>query len=240
MSAEAAAAKAPRRTSWIVWAFATVGVAGVLAFVVLVAMLAHSPGYAPREAKVAAAKGAVLTVVHSGEVEGTGLIRLDVAERDEGGGSSSYSGREAIVRNIVLLDRADGSTRRLLPDNSRTIRHSAFLPAEAEPASEGVGEARMVATGAAAAAAEKETAPAAYFVLTLAHAGDDSLNDVVVGRLVDGAKAAAMRGIDGVDSNWMQSPTRMGFIVREKLALYYRVVDMQTLKVVESRRIEIG
>ncbi len=48
-----------------------------------------------------------------------------------------------------------------------------------------------------------------------------------------------MAGIDGVDLSWMDSPTRIGLIVREKLRLSYRIVDIPSFKVVENRPIAI-
>jgi hypothetical protein len=48
-----------------------------------------------------------------------------------------------------------------------------------------------------------------------------------------------MQGIDGVDTIWMKSATQIGLIVRERLGLYYRIVDVPSLKVVQSKRIEI-
>jgi hypothetical protein len=238
MSAEGAPAPpapapaARLKTPWIVWAFAIVGGLGVIAFIALVAAI-MTPGGNYQPAKVAGAEE-VFSVVQAGEVQGTGLLRLEVTRSLGGGGSNPYSsGGEPDVRNIILLDRADGTTRRLLPDNRRTIHNSAFLPAETELRD--ARESTVVLEGE-----KQEGPPAAYYVLTLRRGRGDPLQDILIGRLADKAQAVAMSGVEGIDSFWMQSPTRIGFVVREKLALYYRVVDTGTLKVVESRRIEIG
>lgn len=228
MSADPAPAKA--RTHWVVWAFAAIGALGIVGILALMAMLFHyERPYQP--AKVAGAKPeTVFTLGSVDELRGTNLIRIDILASDGRGGSSAYSGGEADTRNILLLDKASGASRKLLPDNARHIDQSRFLPAKAGlvPAaddplmSDGGGDV---------------VDPPAYYVLTISE-GDRS-HDILVGTLASGRQAYVMRNVDGIDSVWMQSPTRIGFIVRERLNLYYRIVDVPTLKVVTSTRVAI-
>ena len=84
-----------------------------------------------------------------------------------------------------------------------------------------------------------EANPAAYYLLEVVREGNRNAEDVLVGRLADGRQSVVMAGIDGIDLTWMDSPTRIGLIVREKLRLYYRIVDVPSLKMVESRPIGI-
>ncbi|HYD38783.1 MAG TPA: hypothetical protein VEA60_14285 [Allosphingosinicella sp.] len=236
MSVESqAASPRPRpRVHWIVWLFALVGLAGILAFIFLVVMVGrvHQP-YQP--AKVAGTKAEeTFTVGNIRRLPGTALLQMDIAASD-GGGSAYSGGGERDVRNILLLDRRTGASRRILPDNRRHVRQSVFLPAEAEDEQPATGDELLPGDPDRG----RQSSPAAYYLLQVAQLGNRDLEDVLVGRLADGEQAYVMTGIDGVDSTWMDSPTRLGLIVRERLGLYYRIVDIASLKVVESRRIVI-
>jgi hypothetical protein len=85
----------------------------------------------------------------------------------------------------------------------------------------------------------KTPQPAAYYLLVLEQGRGSDLQQVLVGTLAGGRQGVVMEGIDGVDTVWMQSPTQIGLVVRERLGLYYRIVDIPSLKVVQSRRIVI-
>ena len=230
MSAEAG----PRlpRAHWLVWVFAVVGLIGILAIIALTAML-FNVGRPYQPAKVAGAKPeTVFTLGSPDELIGTNLIRIDIRAQDSRGGSSSYSGRDD-TRNVLLLDKVTGASRKLLLDNSRHIDQTRFLPAKAglvandDDALMGVGTETP------------SHPPPAYYVLTVTRDGSEGARDILVGSLSGGRQAYVMRGVDGVDSMWMQSPTQIGFLVRERLGLYYRIVDIPTLKVTVSRRVAI-
>lgn len=231
MSAEEAPAPRRPRTHWIVWLFALVGLVGILAVVALTVMVSnafdqHQP------AKVAGTKAEeILTVQSVRALPGTDLIQMEVGTSSPSGSYSGSGGSD--LRNILLLDRRTGASRRLLSDNSRRIRQSRFLPARAEPGA-APADAEVLMSGQV-----DDRAPAAYYLLEVAHERDPDVEDVLVGRLADGRQGVVMAGIDGVDLIWMDSPTRLGLIVREKLRLYYRIVDIPSLKVVESRPIAI-
>jgi hypothetical protein len=232
MSAETPAR--PSRAHWIVWLFASVGLAGVLAFIFLVAMV--SGPYADLQPAKVAGKtpDETYTVGRVQPVPGTDLLQMEIATSRTVGGS--YASREGDVRNILLLDRRTGASRRILPDNRRRISQSRFLPAQSE-----LGEAagdRDVLAGEPEMADDRRH-PAAYYLLLVDQPGKREIEDVLVGRLADSRQGFVMTGIDGIDSVWMDGPTRLGLIVRERLRLYYRIVDIPSLKVVENRPIVI-
>ena len=218
---------------WILWLFAFVGLAALLAFILIVTYAFSSSGrYRP--AQVAGKTAETFTVGSAYPLKGTGLVRMDIAA--SGGSGSSYSGRGSDVRNILLLNRRTGESRRILPDNRHRVGRALFLPAQGEEGiSNGEGDLLTDASGTYG----DSRYPAAYYLLQFERSDGHGLDDVLVGRLADGRQAVVMTGIDGVDSSWMDSPTRLALIVREKLRLYYRIVDIPSLKVVESRPIAI-
>ena len=228
---------APRTgTHWIVWIFAIVGVFGVIAFIMLTVMFfgdqrRHQP------AEVVAETSTIHFVVRdAAPIRGTNLVRIGIAAGPERGPSSYSSGGMDDERNILLLDRTSGAIRRLLPDNSRRIARSYFLPARAEAAVDSSDEAVAVRE---AAADESPAVPPAYYALLIAQAERDDSLDLVIGALADEQHGFTMPGLAGVDGVWMQSPTQMALIVREGLNLFYRIVDIPSRRVVLSRRIAI-
>ena len=244
MSAEAPAGTPRRfglpRANWVVWLFALVGFLGLICVAALVAMLvALQRPYQP--AKVAAAgpepgKETVLTLGRAEEVPGTRLLAFDVSA-SEGRSSSAYSGGSEDRRNVLLVNRDTGASRKLLPDNQHRLYDSRFLAAQAQSAAAGAGPSDTELLGR-----DKSTpdgAPAAYFMLEVGAAARPELRDIVVGVLATGRQGAVMRGLDGVDQVWMHSPTQIGLIVRERLGLYYRIVDIPSLAVVRSQRIQL-
>jgi hypothetical protein len=236
MSAEPAPSGIARRLGGSVQAgLAVIGLVVVLGALLLLASTLFRDR--PEQARVAAADPAgkaVFSLQNAQQLEGTRLIRIDVAASD--GEDEPYSSAAPDdLRNIILVDKATGASRRLLPDNQRRIVESHFLPADASSPAPAVEDPMLDGTQDAG-----RPAPPAYFVLALEQAADGRLQDVVVGRLGDGRRAAAMEGIGGLQSVWIESPDRLGLLVRERLGLYHRLVDLRSLRVVSSRRIEIG
>lgn len=213
--------------------FAIVGLLGTLAFILIVTFAFSGSGrYEPAE--VAGKRAETFTVGSAYPLKGTELVRMDIAASQ--GSSGSYSGRGPDVRNILLLNRRTGESRRILPDNSHRVGRALFLPAQGE---EGIANEEGDLLAGSSGVSGDGRHPAAYYLLQFERSDGRGLDDVLVGRLADGKQAVVMTGIDGVDSSWMDSPTRLGLIVREKLSLYYRIVDIPSLKVVESRPIAI-
>jgi hypothetical protein len=242
MSAETESQNRPsRRAHWLVWVFAIVGLLGVVAIIFIALTLSNMGGrYQP--AKVAGA--APETVFSIGNVQSLGnsnLVRMDITVSGGGRGSGSYSGGYGEgVRNILLLDRGTGASRKLLPDNKHRIAESHFLAAESD-FEVGGNAARpdIDISGAEGDLREKPESPAAYYALEIERDGADGI-DLLVGTLSSGRQAYVMRGLDGIDSIWMDSPTRIGVIVRERLHLYYRIVDIPSLTTIVSKPIDIG
>lgn len=232
MSAEQPSQRPGRRPHWLVWLFALIGLIGILA-IIYIAVTIFSLGRPREPARVAGDTPAASLVVRAvTPLTGTNFVWIDIGRPAGGSGSFSSSGRDDDRRNILLLDKMSGATRRLLPDNSRRIAQIHFLPAVADVVSE--------ATAAATSALEQEgEPPPAYYLLTVEQGGDSDRLDLLVGSLADGRQDYVMQGVEGVDSVWMQSPTRIGLIVRERLNLYHRIVDIPSLRVVQSRRIAI-
>lgn len=233
MSAEPNSATPRQKTHWIVWLFAIVGVLGVIAFIMLAIMVFGFPGRMEPAEVVAEASRIRFVVRDAAPIRGTNLVQITIAAGPEG--SPYSSGRGDDERNILLLDRASGAVRRLLPDNDRRIARSYFLPAQAE-ASPGPSEAVV---------GERDTddatppPPPAYFALLVAQPAHDDRFDLLIGTLADERGNFTMQGLAGVDGVWMHSPTQIALIVREGLNLFYRVVDIPSRRIVLSRRIAI-
>jgi hypothetical protein len=225
-------------THWLIWLFAAVGLLGLLAIIALAALiLGIGRGERQPAAQVAGErKTIVFTVSAPQEVPGTNYVQISVNASGGGGGSSPYSSGTDDRRNILLIDKMSGASRRILPDNARRITDSRFLPAKPQLV-DGTPEDEALLAAAGDGGAKPE--PAVYYLLELERADRSGPRDVLVGTIASGRQGFVMEGIDGVDTVWMQSATRVALIVRERLGLYYRVVDIPSLRVVESRPIEI-
>jgi hypothetical protein len=234
---EKSAVPPPPRAHWIVWIFAVVGAVGILMLAALFA-LALGFGHHYEPPRVAGEKKeAVFTVSAPQPLRGTQLMAMNVNLSEGGMSSNPYSGGRGDQRNVVLIDKTTGASRKLLPDNSRTIDQIHFLPAEAGSARDEPDDpdALLVDTPNE----KHRVVPPAYYLLVLRQAAEPEARDVLVGTL-DGARHGfVMQGIDGVESVWMHSPTQIGIVVRDHLKLYYRIVDIPALKVVLSRPVAI-
>lgn len=234
MSAEPAQARPGKGPHWIIWVFAIVGLFGVAALIYIAATILSFESAGPPPAEVIG-EGPELSFVVSGVqlLEGSNLLQINIAAARAGRRTAlgSYSGGGEDLRNIILLDRTSGATRRILPDNGRHIAQSWFLPAQAD--------ILVPPSGERVADNERPPPPPVYFALLVARSEHGDLFDLLIGTLADGGQGYAMQGLEGVESVWMQTPSRIGFIVRERLNLYYRIVDIPTRRVVLSRRIAI-
>lgn len=195
---------------------------------------------APVETKASSERFAIGDV---DAIKGTRFNEIVIAtEASIGGGSGGYSrGRERDERNIILLDKATGANRKLLADNSRHIAARYYLPA-LEGAEEPTPGGYLAAIEEAEGKAEsgKTVAPTlAYHVLVVDAVGGKS-QDVLIGDLRSGQQAFVLTGIDGLDRLWMQSPTRMGILMRQGRKLRYRAIDLTTLKIVAAQDVDIG
>lgn len=225
-------------THWLVWLFAVVGLCGLLAMIyvgVAVLRMAHNgrEDPAPIEAKNPTERFAVADV---DAIPGTGLAQIVIATEasvSARGGGYSSGGERTDERNLLLLDKATGGSRKLLPDNGRQVVAREMLPAV-------VGTAQSTGNWHVAPGPDgKEvTPPVAYYLLRV-RAVDGKSEDVLLGNIASGRQDFVLRGIDGVDRIWMQAPTRVAMLMRQKRKLYYRVFEVPELKLVAARPIEI-
>lgn len=213
--------------NWLLWIFAGIGLAAAIAVIALaVFVMTFAPAVRREPAELAAkAPGETYRVIRTESLRGTGWIAIEIGV-DGGGGS--YSGRGSDVRNVILLDTATGDSRRLLPDNSRTIRETHWLSAAAADAGD---EDRYLAKDADAPAI-------AYFALVVARK-DGAGADLVVGTLATGRQGVVASAIDGVDALWMADTSQLAMLVRNHKLLEYRVVDIPALKPVSAHRVPI-
>jgi hypothetical protein len=228
-----AAPSAGRFGRVLVWLFAALGVAAAIAIVWVVIVVTRFDR--EREPAVVAGHpppGEVLVVGAVDQHEGPGVIAIEIGVPQNGGiksGSGSYSIEE--TRNLLLLDRKAGTSRSVLPDNGTRIAEIDYFPAVAE--------------GGAISDYDDERsgdAPPAYYLLTLERElrNGDRVYDLLAGTLATGQQGIVMRGLSGMEQSSMLDAARLGIVVREGQALYYRVIDLPSLKQVESHKIEIG
>jgi len=236
---EAAEPVARSRGSWLVWPFAALGVVTAIAIIWLVVATAGS--FSSDDRAIVApdhAGGETLEVGNVAPLIGTNLIAIEIDAVDDGASGKGLWGSSYAddTRNLLLLDRKTGASRRILPNNSTRIAAIDYLPAAAEARSQSADEIDR------SAGSNGKGPPPAYYLLMIERRlkNDDKVYDLLVGTLATGKQAIVMSGLSGMDQNGMIDPTRLGVVVREGKALYYRVIDIPALKQVESNKIEIG
>lgn len=219
-------------------ALAMIGaIVGLLAIVMAVAMFYDGRRHREAPAQVEAkAANEVFAVSEVTPLRGINLTEIVIAtENSIGRGGGSYSaGEPADERNVILLDKASGASRKLLPDNSRRIIERQYLAGA-------IGDAAVVkADTYEVAGAQEQKAPEppfAYYLLRVR--AKDGKEDVLVGDLATGRQAFLLTGLDGVDKVWMQSPTRVALLMRQGRKLQYRAIEIPALKVVVAKPVEI-
>ncbi len=234
--------KPKRAARWLFWGFAAVGALAALAVIGLAVLVLgfalHNPPGQPATVAGAGAPGQseAYSVQSVDEVRGTDLLQIAIGVGDSR--SEPYSSRGPNdQRNLILLNRSTGDSRRLLQDNSRHIDAVSFFPAVAEGTAE---ETNPNDVAPRDDEAKKTPPPAfAYYALTVRQK-EGLQRDLLVGDLASGKQGFVLSGIDGIDRMWMLSPTRLAVLLREKLKLHYRVIDLPSLKMVTARPIDIG
>lgn len=222
----------------VIGALAMIGaIVGLLAIVMAVAMFYDGRRHREAPAQVEAkAANEVFAVSEVTPLRGINLTEIVIAtENSIGRGGGSYSaGEPADERNVILLDKASGASRKLLPDNSRRIIERQYLAGATGD------EAAVKANGyevADAAEQKKPEPPFAYYLFRVR--ARDGKEDVLVGDLATGGQAFLLTGLDGIDKIWMQSPTRVALLMRQGRKLQYRAIEIPALKVVVARPVEI-
>ncbi|MCX8476501.1 MAG: hypothetical protein MT490_11955 [Sphingomonas sp.] len=222
---------------WLFWLFAAIGLCAALA-VIYIALRVATIGSgrviepAPIEARNPEQR---FTVADTDAIPGTDLVQIVIAtEASVSGGHDSYSrGDRPDERNLILLDQASGASRKLLPDNSRRIVARYMLPAVAG-ASKGDSE-WFTMTGSDG---KDVTPPVAYYLLRVRAAQGQS-EDLLLGNIASGRQDFVLKGIDGVDRIWMQTPTRIAMLLRQQRKLHYRAFEVPELKLAVARPVEI-
>ncbi len=222
----------------VIGALAMIGaIVGLVAIVMAVAMFYDGRRHREAPAQVEAkAANEVFAVSEVTPLRGLNLTEIVIAtENSIGRGGGSYSvGEPADERNVILLDKASGASRKLLPDNSRRIIERQYLAGA-------IGDDAAVKADTyevdGAAAQKKPEPPFAYYLFRVRAQGGKE--DVLVGDLATGRQAFLLTGIDGVDKVWMQSPTRVALLMRQGRKLQYRAIEIPALKVVVARPVEI-
>lgn len=226
---------------WLLWLFAAIGLAAAFAVIFLAITVAQMgrgrrDEPAPIEARNPQERFAVADV---DAIPGTDLAQIVIATEasisaNGGRGYDSYAkaGRPD-ERNLLLLDKATGGTRKLLPDNGRHIVARYMLPAVA-----GASKGDDLWYSMTGPDGKEVTPPVAYYLLRV-RTGDDGPEDVLLGNVASGRQDFVLKGIDGVDRIWMQTPTRIAILMRQKRKLHYRAFEMPELKLVVARPIEI-
>ena len=220
------------------WSFAIVGLLGIITFFMLAVVISQF-GRRAEPAEVAAETSAIHFVVRETvPMPGTNLVQIVIASGPEGSPYSS-GGRMADTRNILLLDRASGTVRRLLPDNNIAASLGAISCRPGRRPRRKSSNEIAVMRDAEADTPPTPPTPPAYFALLVAQPDHDDSFDLLIGTIADNGPAFVMPGLAGVDGIWMQSPTQVALLVREGLNLLYRIVDIPSRRVVLSRRIAI-
>jgi len=236
--------KQGRAGRMLVWIFAGVGLLAAVAVIWLVAMLIGTGRFDRSDDPApVAVKGQTtpFSVQDVRDVRGTGLVQLAIGIPGKGGrvSYSSSSGHEFDLRNVILLDKATGVSRRLLADNRRGIVEFVFLPAVAETDGAELPADQYVDAAAEETSGKKLEPPSAYYVLAVQHV-EGKGQDVLVGNIAGARQAFLLKNIDGIDRMWMLTPTRLAMVVREGMAVHYKVIDVPALKLVLARPVEIG
>jgi hypothetical protein len=231
---------------WLTWIFAAVGLLGVLAVIYLAIMINGSFNQ-PKRAPVVAANGKeIFEVGRIQPLSGSNIIAVNINADDEkneyGSTGISKSASSGDQRNILFIDKINGNSSRLFPDNSNRIVDVTYLSAIPQ-AFVGTGQnAADLATAAAVEYASQDTdAPVAYYLLEIAEIkGQSNPISILVGTLASRKQAVVMKNITSVENHWMLSKTELGLLVREKQELYFKVVNIPDLKMTKSVKIEIG
>lgn len=221
---------------WLLWPFVILGVFAAIALIWLMVVVLDFGG-GRREGPVIAKAGEErrFDVGQIKPLDGTPLITIEIREAFSSGTISKGSD----VRNVLLLDRSTGRSRRILPDNTRQISGLRYLP-------DGGGTA-LVMDGVSVVeesgkdAARRKRKPARFIVFELSDpAHREKGVELMVSEVAAGEAAAVLRGIDGIDHLEMLDEDHASVIVREKGQLRFKVLDLPARKVTEDHPIDIG
>lgn len=223
---------------WLLWPFVILGVLAAIALIWLMVVVLDLGG-GRREVPVIAKAGEErrFDVGQIAPIDGTALIAIEITAAYSSGTISKGYGSD--LRNVLLLDRRTGRSRRILPDNTRQISGLRYLP-------DGSGTALVVdgvnvVEETSADAARRKRKPARFIVFELTDpAHREKGIDLMVSEVAAGEAVAVLRGIDGIDHLEMLDDEHASAIVREKGQLRFKVLDIPARKVAEDHLIDIG
>lgn len=225
--------------NWLVWLFAAIGLAAALAVIFIAISVARIGSGSRSDPKPIEARNPEqrFAVAETDAIPGTDLAQIVIATEAslaDGQDSYSYSKRgHPDERNVILLDQSSGASRKLLPGNDRHILARYMLPAVAG-ASKGDGDWFTMP----GPDGKEITPPIAYYVLRV-RVPKSQTEDVLIGNIASGRQDFVLKGVDGVDRIWMQTPTRVAMLLRQQRKLHYRAFEVPELKLVVSRPVEI-
>lgn len=254
---------ARKRTSWVVWVFAALGLAGVAAAIFIAITIANiGSGARVEKAPLAVADGAI--EYRMGQVidlQGGDLSVMTITSGDQNRGSGSYSGqgyRENMTYNLIFFNRKTRTSRKLLDDNSGNVVAAVFLPDQqtgfpltigdmlddASDIAEAVAEAAMdeaEIVGAVERNQYKRSIPLKNYLAIVAQPNGETMkNSLLIGRLSDGKQIMTLDGIEAVERFWILSPTEVGLIVQQKGEIFYLTVNFANLSVTRATKIEVN
>lgn len=219
---------------WVVWLFAAIGLLAAITVLWLVAVLFGWQLDRREQAVVAKAGEERLFVVDAIDpLPATSLVAIRIGLLNDVGKVSSSYGRE--LRNVLLLDRKTGSSRRLLPDNTREISDLHFLPGEDQ------GERFAPSAQVGNAPDAKQQRPPRYVFFLLSQPDHrDKGSSLMVGPVAAGDPIATLQGIDRIDHFDMVDDSHVALIARQRGQLHFLVLDLAARKVTEDHPIDIG
>jgi len=224
--------------------FAGLGLLTAAAIIFLaVTILSVSTRQRPAE-EVKAQKGTETFRVESVEsVQGQDLFAIIVAAANQDGGSISYtkSTRSIHQRNIILMNRSTGATRRIFPNNQHRMLGYRFLPS-------GEGATNFDDTSVTVVDHDSDyrsqkNAVALFYAVQISdvneHDGLPPTRSLLIGTIATAKQGIVLSGVDGIEQMWMAKPNQLGLLVREKMRLIYHIIDIPTLKIVATRPVDV-
>ena len=158
------------------------------------------------------------------KVEGTRFFTLPIvrADRKTKGGFSSGSYGSIDELNRLIVDSADGTSRRVLPDEK-------FLIVNWIEPKTSIPNGIMDAMGEAAEDQPGETMASGLYAAVVKRPGatdkEEATYDVLLGRFQDAKQAWVARGLDGVQAIWMTPDGELAMVAAANDRGIYRVYD---------------
>lgn len=200
----------------------------VLLLVAALAATSACGGRENREVPVGKAGETGLAIGSVTKIQGTSLLRATVEPRrtPRGIGSASLSYSDDYLRNFLIIDPRSGTSRRILPDNSRTIADSMWLPdAEATANTENNVDDFDEATS--------------FYVIPLRQSGESRLIDIYTGKVVGGPATSVVTGAQELYSATALGNGRVALLLAKGGRAMHVLVDIDAATVVSETPVPI-